>query len=103
MQIHWLSVKNDQTIIIFMHLRWCQNFLYDDMEQLAICRDLLLVLYASAKTFRIVWTITKTVMCFSPWTILFQVRFKVPLSLLYSAVISAWKDIIELSDTPRPH
>ena len=42
------------------------------------------------------------VLCFSPWTMLFRVSFKVPLSFPYSAVISAWKNIIELSDTPRP-
>ena len=32
LQIHWLSVKNDKTIIIFMRLRWCLNFLNDGME-----------------------------------------------------------------------
>ena len=72
------------------------------MELLAVCRDLLWVLYANAETFSIVWTISKMVLCFSHSTMLFRVCFKVPFSLLCSAVISAWKDIIELSDTSRP-
>ena len=76
MQIHCLIVKNDQTIIIFMRLRWWLNFLYDDMEKLEVCHDLLWVPYANAKTFRIVWTITKMVLCFSPWTMLFRVIYQ---------------------------
>ena len=74
------------------------KLLYDDMEELAACRGLLWVLYAYEKTFKIVLTIAKIVLCY----MLFPVSFKVPFSLLYSAVISAWMDIIELFDTPRP-
>ena len=72
------------------------------MEQLAVSHDLLWVLYANAKTFRIMWNIAKMLLRLSPLTMLFRESFKVPFSLLYSAVISAWKDIIEPSVTTRP-
>ena len=75
------------------------NFFYEDMEQLAVPHDLLWVVYAKAKTFRIVRVIANPLLYFSPWTILFRESFKVPFSVLLSAVISSWKDIIIPSDT----
>ena len=41
------------------------KLLYDDMEQLAVCRELLWVLYANANKFRTVWTVVKIELCFS--------------------------------------
>ena len=86
-----------------MHPRRCYFFffLYEDMEQLAVPHGLLWVLYANAKTFRIVRATAKLLLRFSHWSMLFRESFKVSFFLLFSAVISPWNGIIEPSGTTR--
>ena len=61
------------------------NFLYDDVEQLAVSHDLLWVLYANAKTFRIVWTMAKMLLRFCSWTMMFReaLNYHFPFSKAY--------------------
>ena len=80
MQIHWMSVKNDKTIIFYAPKMMLKLFVWWHGTISSLSWSIMGSIH-KCKDIKNCLNNRKKVLWFSPWTMLFRLSFKVPFSL----------------------